>query len=542
MNKPDDISDDAFMADNEQVEMLKKLCDDGEVAYCCVQYERGGESHRLHGQGFLVLKKKHAKNWLINRLSSHTSIRSRKAEVSDDENGRNYCWNQDKEGFVAYCFEYGNYPDSIALSEVQARKPSQRDAVASCIKNGDTFREIQVKFPGYAFEKERMVKRAIANIASENKRAKFVQTREVYVAKKWQHWLWQYLIHVEPDDRVIIQISDKVGNSGKNRFMQEFEDAQPEGEVQQLNAGKEADLNLAFLPTVRVLFLNITRCKAEHVSHIQAFCENIKDGAVFCSKYDSEMKKFAPPHVVIFTNDEVNIGYEAEGYYPGRAANTGQIDMHAYSVTGKFSDRHPDANIVVPRGSGAPFTYDRYLWWDLNDELREPFDPNHDPNFPPFNALTEKFERIRFVPAAFGPAYQGDNAGDGPAVDQKAQIAVTRNTKWPIPADRYTVVDGVGYWWCMWRGDYISPDPESGESVEVYWKYDRNLKAPWYKFTLYRKENLTTGKMNLKSKKENVFKHPDWTPHLPPTFWNALGKMKERESRASGLKRRHSVI
>lgn len=521
MNCPDGTDETEFMRENEQLTKLEKLCNAGAVAYACVQYERGSETNRLHGQGFLVLKETHTKKWLIRRLSKNTSFKHRKAERSDDENGRHYCWDDQKEGFVRYAYEFGTWPESLADCKVQQRNPSTRDEVAKLIQHGATYAEIQDMYPGYALEKEHMIKRKITQVAALDVMRDYKRRRQdlaPYVPMVWQHWAGRWLEESLPDDRTILTICDVRGHSGKNRFIQEYTDAHPEGTVQTISAGKESNLNLVFSPATRVLFLNITRSKSEHTKHLYAFCENVKDGSVFSEKYGSEMKHFAPPKIIVFQNDPIDYG-DKGGIYPGR--KVADLPFHP-----DFTRRYVNGvdmgieGIYEPAGRSAPWTYDRYMWWDLNDELREPFDPHEHSEFPPFNRLDENYEMYPFTPPEFGPAYSSDNAGDGPGQD--GEIAPTRPAYWPIARDRFVRLEGQTAWWCMRSGRYFEL-PEPNEEIYVYWRYSRNPSAPWFEFCI--KTNNYGGLVKVPRKNIGA---QGWFPHFPPTFMEERRRMYDR--------------
>lgn len=509
MNCPDGTDEEEFMRENEQMSMLIDLCNSGAVAYACAQYERGMETNRLHGQAFLVLKTVHTKQWLVNRLSRRTDFKSREAKLHDDEIGREYCWNDQKEGFVRYAYEFGSWPDSLADCEVQQRKPSQRDEVATLIQQGFKYADIQKLYPGYALEKEHLIKRKINQLAAVGVLNNYKRRRREltpYVPMVWQHWVWRWLEESEPDDRIILTIVDTRGHSGKNRFIQEYTDAHDEGSVQTISAGKESNLNLVYNPAATVLFLNITRSKSEHTKHLAAFCENVKDGQVFSEKYGSEMKHFAPPKIVVFQNEDIDFGMSG-GIYPDR-------------ITG---------DLVVASGSNAPYTYDRYMWWNLNDDLRAVFDPHIHHEFPPFCRLDENYEMYLFTPLEFGPAYSSDNAGDGPK--QNGEIAPTRPSYWPISRDRFRRIDGQTSWWCMRSGRYFLVPPRNQE-VTTYWRYSRNPSAPWYEYTFGTNSN---GIFYKNQRKKIGAK--GWFPHFPPTFMDERIRMFNQRRNTKKLAR-----
>lgn len=58
-----------------------------------------------------------------------------------------------------------------------------------------------------------------------------------------------------------------------------------------------------------MVFFDVTRTQAEHMDHLYQFAEQLKNGIIFSSKYESGTKCFDPPHVVFFAN---------QGPHPGK--------------------------------------------------------------------------------------------------------------------------------------------------------------------------------------------------------------------------------
>ncbi len=120
--------------------------------------------------------------------------------------------------------------------------------------------------------------------------------------------IWQAqligMLRLPPHKRQIIFVVDPRGNSGKSWFANYYEDyCAPPGEVQILTPGKKADMSYALNTSIRVLFMDAPRSKqGEFIQY--DFLENIKDGRVFNTKYESRLKKLGPVHVVVMMNEE----------------------------------------------------------------------------------------------------------------------------------------------------------------------------------------------------------------------------------------------
>lgn len=117
--------------------------------------------------------------------------------------------------------------------------------------------------------------------------------------RMWQKELTDKLKE-PPEDRTIVFLVDLEGNSGKSWFMNRYcEDNQ---NCQILLPGKKADMALALNEDLRVLFVDAPRSKQGDFIQYD-FLEEVKNGRIFSSKYDSRMKVFKVPHVVVAMNE-----------------------------------------------------------------------------------------------------------------------------------------------------------------------------------------------------------------------------------------------
>lgn len=119
--------------------------------------------------------------------------------------------------------------------------------------------------------------------------------------RQWQHSLYDTL-RSDPSPRKILMGVDPDGGVGKSTFSRWLCN---ELDVQLLAPAKGADLAFAIKPS-RVYIIDVPRAAVEYVPW--AMIEQIKNGCVFSSKYQSGMKCFAIPHVVLFLNDHPPAG------------------------------------------------------------------------------------------------------------------------------------------------------------------------------------------------------------------------------------------
>lgn len=124
------------------------------------------------------------------------------------------------------------------------------------------------------------------------------------VLKDWQQNLFDAL--QEPvDSRIMHIIIDPVGGAGKSTFCRYLIN-KLEG-VHIFGSGASKDIAYAIKqPYPKICLFDFARCTAE--ARPWNIVEQVKNGMVFNSKYESGMKYFPTPHVVVFTNQEPEQG------------------------------------------------------------------------------------------------------------------------------------------------------------------------------------------------------------------------------------------
>jgi len=115
------------------------------------------------------------------------------------------------------------------------------------------------------------------------------------VLKPWQQRLLDILR--EPvHDRAIYWFWDHVGNTGKSFFAKYLRVV---FYAFQCESADHRDVAHAYKGESIVVF---DYARTSDVHKCYATLEKLKDGAIFSPKYDSQMKCFVPPHVVVFAN------------------------------------------------------------------------------------------------------------------------------------------------------------------------------------------------------------------------------------------------
>lgn len=134
---------------------------------------------------------------------------------------------------------------------------------------------------------------------------------ERHPLRNWQQDLYEKLER-QVNDRAIIFIVDVNGNCGKSWFCDYVREVK--SNVQILTPGKKVDMAYEYDTTTKILFMDAPRSKQSEFIQYD-FLEDIKNGRIFSSKYESRMKYFKPPHVVVMMNEQPDMKKLSEDRY-----------------------------------------------------------------------------------------------------------------------------------------------------------------------------------------------------------------------------------
>ncbi len=165
--------------------------------------------------------------------------------------------------------------------------------------------------------------------------------------RPWQAGLMEKLSN-EPDPRKIHWYVDPVGNNGKS-FMTRYL-VRNKGAIMLI--GKRADIYHAYEGQSIVVF-DYTRAQQDQVDYTAI--ESLKNALVFSSKYESKMKVFEVPHVIVFSNWEPDV----------TKLSVDRWDISRLSGQAAITPAHPTFNPPVLVRQDAI----RGDSWDMNAEL-----------------------------------------------------------------------------------------------------------------------------------------------------------------------------
>lgn len=254
-------------------------------SYIIVNVEACPTTARIHWQGYCELSKQ-ARWGQIKRtatilVGAHVETRKGSQQQAID-----YCMKE--ESRVAGPFSYGEPNGSRGPGKVTAQ------TIVDYIKANPTttMDEIEEEFTAYCM----MHYDKVQSTLLRSKRTKFDDS--AFVARAWQEFVMQR-IRAEPDDRTIFWVTDAVGDRGKSRLAKHLVS---EHKAVQLG-GRHADMALIYRNSLApVVIFDVSRSEKEFSHDVYSMAENLKNGTVISSKYQSESLMFKAPHVIVFSN------------------------------------------------------------------------------------------------------------------------------------------------------------------------------------------------------------------------------------------------
>lgn len=251
------------------------------VSYGVYQLERG-DNGTLHWQGYAELSSPQ----LLTRLKKWLPTAHFEKRHGTDVQARDYCMKRD-ETYVNGPWEHGTF---VPAANTQGKR-TDLDAFVAAVDGGASRRELFREHAGVAARHPRYVE-AMLQFRQADSAPKLPPFVPMY---GWQEGVID-MVNEPPHDRQILWVYDAFGNSGKTylaRYLRQ------ERGAFYCNGGKGIDICYAYDCEPIVIF-DYVRDAKEFVNY--GVIEQIKNGILTSSKYESRTKIFATPHVLVFAN------------------------------------------------------------------------------------------------------------------------------------------------------------------------------------------------------------------------------------------------
>lgn len=276
-----------FTLNNYTDEDVDRIIENSEYYAYIVFGKEVGESGTPHLQGFVSFPERVRRNHCIERIGqAHFTV----ARSVDDS--------------IKYCKKDGDFIE-IGVKPVSQGQRNDLEAFKVAVAQGcqdmkklrNDFSDVVAKYPKFC-----------QDYVQDHAPRKLV---EAFPLRPWQSALYEQLKR-EPDSRSIFFIVDPVGNAGKSWFGHYY--AFLHSNAQVMLPGKKADMAYTLDATIRVLFIDAPRSKQGEFLQYD-FLEDVKNGYVFCPKYESRVKQLSKVHVVVFMNEDPDMNKLSKDRY-----------------------------------------------------------------------------------------------------------------------------------------------------------------------------------------------------------------------------------
>jgi len=206
----------------------------------------------------------------------------------------NYC-KKEESGDPAMIEKYSSkWLEKTNVERAQGKRTDWHD-MHDLIKDGKTFAEFAEVYPEAAIKYHGGIDRLIRAAEEKSMFEAFKSTYDNVVLRPWQQRIDDEL-RGAAGDRKILWIYETEGNIGKSWYSKYL--VAQKGAVRFPNC-RTQDLAMAYKGEPIVAF-DFSRTVDGRVNY--SVIEQLKDGSIFSSKYESRNKYFGSPHIVCFAN------------------------------------------------------------------------------------------------------------------------------------------------------------------------------------------------------------------------------------------------
>lgn len=274
------------------------------ITYICYGREVG-ENGTPHLQGYLQSSMKNFQR--LQMAVGQCHMEAAKAESGPNEKEQQGIFGVPYTS-IGYCMKDGDFWEGGVRKNIAAKTKGQRsdlDAIKKAIDNGDTYDTICEEHFNTATHCHRFIKERIQARDSTKQLDALRKEFDSFSPRPWQQELLN-LLQDEPNDRAVHWIYSHAGNTGKST-MATFLAAMHGATV--LTSGKKTDLvYICTQQMSKIMIFDLSRTSAptegkeNWLDGIYSLAEDLKNGRLVNTKYESKTVCFPRPHVVFFAN------------------------------------------------------------------------------------------------------------------------------------------------------------------------------------------------------------------------------------------------
>jgi len=255
----------------------------------CFGFEIGEEEGTPHMQGYLQGTQKQ-----FSRLQQVIGKCHMEAAKGSDTEAIDYC---KKQG------DFWEAGERVTITRQQGKR-TDLDEVKEAIERGETYDAICLSHFDQSAKYGRFIKERIQARDSGRQQGALKKLYESSVLRPWQSALL-WIVNSDPCPRTIHWMWETKGNVGKS-WMANYLGCLHGATV--LTAGKKVDMAYIYAqkPT-RIVVFDLSRTTEpsdgkSYLDGIYSLAEDLKNGRVVSTKYESKTVYFQSPHVVFFAN------------------------------------------------------------------------------------------------------------------------------------------------------------------------------------------------------------------------------------------------
>lgn len=251
--------------------------------YVVWQLERGEEGQTPHYQGYVEFGQPVSMQQVKRNIHGTAHLEKRKGTA---QQARDYCMKPDTREDGPWEFGTWTAPEPGKRTDIEDLK----DFVLTGAPK--TKEDIMDAFPGLYARHRNFVDELMARRTRQD-----LPPASLDNPYPWQQELLDLLAE-QPHPRQILWVYDQYGNNGKSYFVRHLVTTKP-GLVFFNTGGKTTDIAHAYNGE-SIVFFDYAREKQDSCNY--QIMEQLKNGMLFSSKYQSMQKVFKVPHVVVMAN------------------------------------------------------------------------------------------------------------------------------------------------------------------------------------------------------------------------------------------------